>query len=709
MNDLSNLRKDFPPHTYEQWREVVDQQLKGKPFEKLFAKTYEGIEIRPMYFEADLEGRPQVGSMPGFPPYVRGTTALGHVAQPWAVAQEIPYGDPRELNRAAHHDLARGQTALNIPLDAATRAGQAPPEAAEADIGAGGLSAATLADWSVALEGIDLQQTPLVVHPGACGLATAALLVGHVEATGGRARGLRGCVATDPLATLAATGTLPCALDRAWFELAQLTAWSRDYAPALRTVAVSGDVWHEAGGSAVQELGFALAAAVETFRALGALGLDINEVAPRTSVGLALGSDFFMEIAKLRAARMVWAQMVEAFGGSAESQKVHLHARSARWNKTATDPWVNMIRVTTEAFSGICGGCDSLHVSPFDAVLGLPTDFSRRVARNVQIVLREEAHAGRTVDPAGGSWYVEVLTEEVAQRAWALMQQVEAQGGLAAALRAGWVQDQLAQTAAARAKNIATRKDVFVGTNKYPNPQERPVETHPVDHEALVRARREATRRAREQGAAAVRQTALAHLSAKARTPHAMEAAIAAARAGATLSDLFCALHDDESVPQPVTPVRIHRGAEGFERLRRRTQRLAAERGGPPRVFLANLGPIPQHKARAEFATGFFELAAFEVLSNDGFDSPEAAARAAVDSGAPVVCICSTDAAYPEWVPPLLAILEEQAPGVAVLLAGYPTEHVDALRAAGVDDFIHLRSDALSQLETLQQSLGVRS
>ncbi|MDY0002064.1 MAG: methylmalonyl-CoA mutase family protein [Polyangia bacterium] len=704
-HDLS--LEEFPAHTREAWKEAATEQLGGKPFESLVKKTYEGIDIQPMYFAEDLEGLPQVNALPGLRPYLRGSTPLGAAASGWTVAQEIPYPEPARFNQAVRHDLQRGLGAISVPLDRASCLGLSPVEATEALIGEGGVSIATMADWAEALDGIDLSTVPIFVQPGASGLGVAALLVATHEASGGRARRLSGVIASDPLGELARHGYLPASLDRLWLELAQLTSWARDFAPALRTVAATGHAFHEAGGSAVQELGFTLGAAVETLRALGRLGLEINEVAPRFAWSLSLGSDFFMETAKLRAARLLWEQVVEAFGGSDEAQKLFLHARTSRWNKTATDPWVNMLRVTTEAFSGICAGCDALHVGAFDEALGLPTDFSRRVARNVQIVLREEAHAGRVVDPAGGAYYVEWLTNELARRSWELFQEVERRGGLLASLREGWIQAELGRTAAERAKSIGTRRDVFVGTNKYPNLAEKPVQASAVDREELVASRRQAVIRFRAKVDRDRRRTELTRLAALSDRPSAMEAAIGAARAGAVLPGLLCALRGEKPRGETIAPVGVHRGAAAFEALRRAMADHSRSGGEVMKVFLANLGPIPQHKARADFSRGFFELGALEVVGNDGFSTVEAAADAALASSARVVCICSTDASYPDLVPPLVRLLKERAPDLWVVLAGYPKEHVEAFRAAGVDDFIHVRSNALEQLENLQRLLGV--
>lgn len=710
MQDELHLRDDFPEHSEAEWRQAVEALLKGKPLEKLIRGTDEGIRIQPMYFASALEGLPAVDAQPGLPPFVRGTHAARDPEHPWAVAQEIPYPDPAEFGAAARHDLARGQDTLVLPLDVATRLGHSPAEARPEDVGAEGMSLAMLQDLAVALEGVDLAKVPLIVHPGPSGLPAAALLVALHESRGGRPRDLRGVVAADPIGHLARFGVLPASIGRTWLELAQLTAWTRDFAPALSTIAVPGQVWREAGGSAVQELGFALATAVEQIRRLGELGLDVNEVAPRMAMFLSVGSDFFMELAKMRAARLVWARMVDAYGGSEPAQRLQLHLRTLRWNKTVTDPWVNLLRVTTEAFSAVCGGADSIHVAPLDEPVGLPTEFSRRIARNLHLVLREETHAGATVDPAGGAYYVEALTEEVARKAWALMQEVESRGGIVEALEAGFVQSEVAAVSAARDGHIGQRRVAFVGTSKYPNLQERSPEAHPIDWEALRALRREAVIRARAEVDPGPRQMALLRLANQSDTPHAMEAAVGAVRAGATLDDLICALRGDDPTAVAVTPLEPRRGATGFERLRASTARFAAAHGGrAPRVFLANLGPLPKHKPRTDFARGFFELAGLTILSPDGVETPGEAAEAWAASGAEVVCICSSDDLYPDTVPPLARALKGAAPPPRVYLAGWPKEHLEAFRQAGVDDFIHLRSNALEQLEALQVVLGVRS
>jgi methylmalonyl-CoA mutase len=364
-----------------------------------------------------------------------------------------------------------------------------------------------------------------------------------------------------------------------------------------------------------------------------------------------------------------------------------------------------MLRVTTETFSGICGGCDGLSVGPFDEVIGETDDFSRRIARNVQIILRDECHFHRVIDPAGGSWYVERLTRELAEKAWTLFQEVERRGGMPAALEAGFVQQKTAEVARARGNNLSTRKDVLVGTNKYPNLDEKPVAKDAADPAAVKNDRADAVRRFRGSVDDASVQTALEGLQVYGSGIEVMLRAITCARAGATIGEMARALWTGD--PATIDPVHIHRGGEIFERIRSRTEEYAKRTGNPAKIFLANMGPIPQHKPRADFTTGFFQVGGFHVMGNDGFDTIEAAVEAAADSGAKAVVICSTDDAYPEIVPALTKQLKAKDPEIMVILAGYPEAHVDAFREAGIDLFIHIRANLPEVLETVQKHVGV--
>lgn len=687
--DTSYPLDEFSAPTADEWRAAAVASLGGQPFEKLISRTYEDIPLQPLYRREDTAELPFAQTLPGQPPYLRGRTAAGATQHGWAIAQEISEHDPAAFNAALIAALEHGQTAVTIRLDD----------------GAGvGLRLATAADAAAALRGVYLHGLPIILHAGPTALPLLALLAAARPAgtaEGGPAE-LTGSIAADPLAALAETGALPLPLASAYDDMAAVAEWAAVAAPQLATAAVRADLYHEAGGSAVHELAFALATGAAYLRALTERGVAIDTAAASVALHFAIGGQFFMEVAKLRAARLLWAQVVAAFGASPAAGAVRLYARTARRNKSAIDPHVNMLRATTEALAAAVGGADSVCVAPFDEPLGAPDDFSRHIARNVQIILQDEAHMKRLIDPAGGSYAVESLTDQLARAAWALFQEIERQGGMAAALESGSIQSSIAAVAGKRAAALAKRRDVLVGVNQFANPNEQ-LSAPPAP--AAVPAADDAEREGPRPAGLAEGVAAAARL----------DAAIAAAAAGATRSQLATALRGDSAgaLPTPTaTPLRLARAAAPFEALRRKALSLTLslgerepdplapqERVGErvlPRLFLANLGPPRQHKARADFTQGFFEVGGFRVITNNGFATPDEAAAAALASGAPAVAICSTDETYPELVPPLVAAIKAAAPQTVVILAGRPAEQVEALRAAGVDEFIYLGADALA-------------
>ncbi len=678
------LFADFPSASYAEWLAAAEASLKGKPFAKLVSHTYEGITLHPIYQAKDIVDLPHLGSLPGQFPYLRGTSAAGYWQQPWLIAQEMAYPTPAEFNAALKHDLARGQTAVNLIPDRPSREGANP----DARAGQGGLSLSTVADFATALDGVNLAETPIFIRCGSGALPLGALLLAYGRQSGTDLAALRGSLEADPLGELARRGTLPLPLDEAFDELALLVQGLTTLAPNLDAITLHGYPYANGGASAVQELAFVLTTAVATMRALQERDLDVEAIAGSMQVAFSIGRDFFMEIARLRAARLLWAQVVLAFGGGEAAQKLVLHGRTLRYNKTLTDAYVNMLRGTTEAFAAAVGGVDSLHVAPFDEEAGPPDAFSRRIARNVQVILQEEANLTRLVDPVGGSWYVEWLTDQVAQRAWALFQEVERQGGMIAALQSGWVQEQVAETAAARAQNLATRKDVLVGTNLYANPEE-DLGLTIDDWRLTIDDLRQPTHKS--QFTSHNSQFPISNL-------HSL---IAFAETGAPISQLTAVLRADYSTKDDstISPIPQQRAAAPFERLRA-VANAAATR---PRIFLANMGPLRQHKARADFARDFFTVGGFEVVYPAGFEGVGTAVAAALADGAKAVVICSTDETYPDIVPPLVQQLKAARPDMVVILAGYPKEHVASFKAAGVDEFIYLGADCLATNQWLQE------
>lgn len=685
---------EFSAPTYDEWRATAEASLKGASFDKkLTSKTYEGITLQPLYFQENTVDLTHAQTLPGFPPYVRGTRATGYLVEPWHIAQEITYGLPEQFNAALLHDLERGQTAINLIFDEPTRNGFDPDQSEMGKVCYGGLSIATLADLETALKGVDLENTPIMMQVGASAVSLTAFLIALFRKQGKSTEHLHGSIETDPLGSLAQSGTLPVSMGRAYESMAELTRWAKDNAPRLKTVGVNVAPYHNAGANAVQEIAFALATGVSYIREMQERDLDIETICNRIQFTFALGGNFFMELAKLRAARLLWAQVVEAFGGSADAQKMAIHARTAIYNKTVNDPYVNMLRTTTEALSGAIGGVDSLSVAPFDDIIRQPDEFSRRIARNQQLILQREVALTRLIDPAGGSWYVEYLTDQLAQRGWQVFQEIEADGGMLAGLVNETVQQQIGEVAEARKINATSRKDRIVGTNMYANPDEKPLPDDKLNYAEIHRERSEAVRQQRKDVDIA---------------DGALETLVDAALSGTSLRQMWDVLLRDFADETPIiAPLRSHRRSEPFEQLREAVIQYTAKNGTSPKIFLANMGTLAKYKARADFTTGFFTVGGFDLVDQGGYETPEDAADAALNIDAIAVVICSTDADYPEVVPPLVERIKAQKPEMMVILAGYPVDQIEAHKAAGVDEFIHIKANCYEINRKLQEKMGV--
>jgi methylmalonyl-CoA mutase len=707
-----NLLPEFPAVTYQDWRKVVEAELKGAPFDKkMFSSTYEGITLQPIYRRSDGAGLPHINSFPGFAPFVRGATASGIVRKPWDVSQELASSSPTEFNHAARNSISRGLNALNMVLDKATRDGHDPDWAKPEDVGLGGLSIATLPDLDRALDGIDLEQTSLLIRSGASAMPFASLLVALARKRKKTLTALRGCIEMDPLGVLSHEGKLPQSVESAYDEMAALTQWCAERAPRLQTICIHSRAWHESGASAVQELAFVLATGVEYLKKMNQRGIDLDVVAPRSRFAITVGEHLFMEIAKLRALRMLWSRAVGALGGNADSQRLTLHVRTSQWNKTVYDPYNNLLRATIEAFAGVLGGCDSMQVGAFDEVVRPPDDFSRRLARNTQLVLQKECQLEHVLDPVGGSWYVETLTSELANRAWLLFQDVWKYGGMEAALRADFPQKVVAATAAEKLKAVALRRDSIVGVNQYANPKETPLERKPADVKALHKRRVQQVvshRTSMEDDESEIVLQKLAKVV-EAKATARFEACVEAVAAGATIGEVTRAMRINESPCAPITPVCITRAAAAYEKLREAMDAYTARTGARAAVFLCNMGPVREHKARADFSRGFFASGGYDVVSPPGFKTAEEAATAFGKSGARLAVICSKDENYPALVPPLVQALRGKKADAFIVLAGYPKDQIEAHKSAGVDEFIHVRANAIELLKKCHSKLGIEA
>ncbi|MBR2214542.1 MAG: acyl-CoA mutase large subunit family protein [Selenomonadaceae bacterium] len=691
---------EFTPPTYEEWKEACVALLKGAPFDKkMYTKTYEGITFDPMYFRNTTEDILPQDSFPGMGDFLRGAKESGYVGKPWGIAQACDETLPQDNNELLRHEVDKGSTIYNVRFDSATLSGEDARQAEKP--GDKGVSVTTVEDMAALLKDLDLAKYPLYMYAGASALPILALTA---AALGDKTKELRGVIGANPLAELVKNGKGAASLDNLYCEMAQSAQWAKENASALKTVFVQSDVFSEGGASDVQEVAYTLSMGVAYLRAMLDRGLSIDEAVGQIMFSFSMGANFFLQIAKLRAVRPIWAQIVAAFGGSKEAQRMHIHARPALFFKTVYDPYVNMLRNTTEIFSGVVGGVDSFESSPFDEPIRKGDEFSRRIARNVQIILQEEFGLLQPIDPAGGSWAVETLTKQMKEKIWAEFQTIEGKGGILKALEEGYPQGEIAKVLEARFKAAETRKDRIVGNNMYPNMTEELLDPRPEDTAEVKRRRAEAIDAYLAKIDHGNKDGKLAAL--KDTKDGKVAAAIAAAEAGATIADLAKVLYDGQG--ETVTAIAPHRWSERFEALRKITEDYQAKNNDNVKIFLANMGPIPQHKARADFTTGFLQVGAFKVLGNNGFATVDEAAAAAKESGADAVVICSTDATYPEIVPALAPKLHEALPNATVFLAGAaPKDMVETYDKAGIDEYISVRANCYQILQLLQKKKGM--
>ena len=699
---------EFKKPTYEQWQAEVEKALKGGDFhKKMFTKTYEGITLQPIYTPALHGEKIPKGVYPGAGEFLRGTKASGYIKDSWGVSQYVDESFPKDANHASLYEIVKGGTIHNIRLDEATRHDQ--DVQVGAAVGIGGTSLSTMDDCSQLIERFNLKENPLYIETGASAAILLGMLAATVKGSKKQTSDLKGLVGADPIGVWAKDGTLHMSLDTAFDEMAHTVVWAKEQAPELKTVLVSGDVYANGGANDVQEVAYALATAVCYVRQLAQRNIDIHTIANSMMFTFSLGANFFMEIAKLRALRVLWAHIMEAFGAEEADRAVHVHGRTSAFTKTVYDPYVNLLRNTTQAFSGVVGGLNSLEVSPFDQPIRKADDFSRRIARNIQVMLQTEFELRQPVDPVGGSWYVETLAAELCEKIWAEFQTIEAKGGIIAALKEGYPQAQVKAVLDERFKNLAFRKDVAVGNNMYANMTEELLDPKPENQETL---RQKRVAQIEEYLASAEPDAvvkAQATLEAGTTEPGALIGLIElGALQKLTIRQIRKALDAGDIASETIESIAAHRWTEQFEALRMRTENYKQRTKDNVKVFLANMGPIPQHKPRADFSTGFFEVGAFEVIKNDGHETTADAAKAARESGADVVVICSTDDTYPELVPPLAKELKETMPNVTVILAGAPPKDLEPVyREAGVDDFISVRANCYEILNKLQDKKGM--
>ena len=688
MSEKQQLFSEFKPATYEEWYAEAVKLLKGAPFDKkMFTKTPEGITLKPIYNRSDVDFEI---ALPGYGNYVRGTKADGNKVSPWLVSQEVAASTAGEFNKKILSALNKGQTAIEIVLDEPSANAVEADKSEAGKAGCKGLSVSCAEDFAKALKGIEAECVEINIHTKS---AAADILACLYAATEGKQ--LMGGIYFDPLGVLAENGKLPRSMGCALDEMFAMASFNATNMKNFGVIGVDTMPYSSAGASCVQELAAAMATAVFYIRAMLERGMAIDDIAPLVRFRFAIGSNFFMEIAKFRAARTLWAKIIEQFGGNEQSQKIKVNARTAKFNKTVFDPYVNMLRTTTEAFSGVIGGVDSMTVGAFDEIIRKPDEFSERIARNQQVILQEECNLADVVDPAGGSYYVETLTKELANAAWAKFVEIEAKGGMFEALKAGFVQDDIAKIAADKKKMVDSRRNSVVGTNNYANMTEVLLDKGECKCAEVF---------------AELAETAKASIKAvevaSAKGTDAIVAMVSAAKQGAGITSLQKVICSCNGVEE-VKALDIHRAVEHFEALRMASM-AAKQKGNAPKIFLATMGPLIQHKIRADFIRGFFEVGGFEVVYPNGFASADDAAKAFAESGCKYAVICSTDDTYPELVPAVTKAIKAAKADSVVFMAGIPAAEFEAsYKEAGLDGAVNIKSNNYETLKSILADLGV--
>ena len=704
LGDKPDLKKDFPVLSFDDWKKQVEKDLKGESFnKKLITKTYEEINLQPLYTSNDIKDLPQLNNFPGFQNYLRGSNVSGYTSRSWEIAQEYNQALPEDLNESLRSDLNRGLNSINIVLDNPTMLGLDADQAKAGQVGRNGLSISGVKKMHILFKDIDIREVPINVSCGFSALPFTILFTSYVQEIRRSLMNIKGSIISDPYDYLVTYGKLPIHLSQIFDEIKLATELMITSNSPIKTIGVSGSSYHNAGSSAVQEIAFSLATGVEYLQKITDKGLKVNEVAKKIKFTFGVGSFYFMEIAKFRAARMLWGKILEAFEVNEENRKMFIHAKTSKLNQTYFDPFVNSLRTTTEAFSSIVGGVDSLHTNTYDESFNASDDFSKRLARNTQIILKEESHLDQVIDPAGGSYFVEKLTDDVAKAAWELFQKIDDDGGMLNAIKSGFVQNEIARVAEQKKKDIAKRKTILVGTNMYANPKDEALELKVIDYDSIYQQRVDYTKKYKMSNESDERDQILRRLEVLSDTSsfELIDNAIEAILEGSTLGEITKSIRTTAEKGISVGPLQQFRLSEMFEELRISSENFNEKTGSKPKVFLATMGPLKQFKGRADFSRAFFEVGGFEIVYPNGFATTDEAVKSAIDSKAQAVIICSTDDTYPELVPPIVKGIKEKSKDVSVILAGYPKDQIEEHKKSGVDDFIYLGADAHKVLSTL--------
>ena len=679
----------------EAWREAARQELRGKDPETLAWETAEGLRVKPLYTAADLDALEYTDSLPGLWPYLRGPRATMYANRPWTIRQYAGYSTAEESNAFYRRNLAAGQKGLSVAFDLATHRGyDSDHPRVVGDVGKAGVAIDSVEDMKILFDGIPLDQMSVSMTMNGAVLPVMACFIVAGEEQGVPPEKLTGTIQNDILKEFMVRNTYIYPPGPSMRIVADVIEYTAKQMPKFNSISISGYHMQEAGANALLELAFTLADGLEYVRAALSKGLDIDDFAPRLSFFWAIGMNFYLEIAKMRAARLLWAELMAQFKPrKPESSILRTHCQTSGWSLTEQDPMNNVIRTTVEAMAAVFGGTQSLHTNAYDEAVGLPTDNTARIARNTQLILQEEAGLPHVIDPFGGSYFMESLTHSLAAEARKVIADVEALGGMARAGESGMPKLRIEECATRRQARIDRGDDVIVGVNKYRLSKEEPLEVLEVDNSAVREAQIARLERVRATRDGRAVEAALSRLEAEARSGQGnlLEAAVEAARRRATVGEISEALervftrHRAEVRAVSGVYRSVYQDDEGFEAVRRLVEEFARTEGRRPRMLVVKLGQDGHDRGMKVIATAFADLG-FDVDIGPLFQTPEEAARQAVENDVHVVGVSSQAAGHKTLVPQLVQALRAQGAEDVVVVAGgvIPPKDYEFLRAHGV-------------------------
>jgi methylmalonyl-CoA mutase len=678
------------------WEKKVAEELDGEPIDSLIWETLEGIDVKPLYTADDLEEISHLDSFPGLPPYLRGPRATMYAKRPWTVRQYSGFSTAEESNQFYRDNIAAGQTGLSVAFDLATHRGyDSDHPRVTGDVGKAGVAIDTVEDMQILFDQIPLNKMSVSMTMNGAVIPIMAMFIVAAEEQGVAQKELNGTLQNDILKEFMVRNTYIYPPKASMRIVADIIAYASKQLPKFNSVSISGYHMLEAGATCTQELAYTLADGVEYVRAAIKKGLDIDSFAPRLSFFFGIGMNFFMEVAKLRAARLLWAELIEKEFAPSNPQSLMLrtHCQTSGVSLTSQDPYNNIIRTTIEAMAAVLGGTQSLHTNSFDEALALPTPFSAQIARTTQLILKEESGLTNVIDPLAGSYYLESLTASLVNEARKLIEEAEELGGMTRAVQAGVPKLRIEESAAIRQARIDKKEETIVGVNKYISKNQDPVDIRLIDNQQVRDQQIKKIMSVKSKRDEKQCQTALDQLESAARkeTSNLLEIAVEAAKARATVGEISLALERvfgrHQAVAQSISGVyrSEYEGDKNFMKIEEQISSFAKNFGRQPRILVAKLGQDGHDRGAKVIATAFADMG-FDVDIGPLFQTPEEAAKQAIENDVHIIGVSTQAAGHKTLVPMLIeALRNEKAENIVVVCGGIiPEKDIPELKSQGV-------------------------